>query len=119
MIGFRARVYRVVCKVPAGRVMAYSDVAAALGTPRSARQVGWALAALREGGPGEGLADGFGVVPWQRIILATGELAFRGDPVRGPLQRKLLEQEGVVFSGDKVDMRRYRLPPDELDLTDP
>lgn len=114
MSGFRERVYRVVRAIPRGRVLAYSDVAAALGTPRAARQVGWALAALEHaGGAAQGRA-----VPWQRVILASGELAFRGDPVRGPLQRALLEEEGVVFAGERVDMAVYRLPLTALDLSE-
>jgi len=107
MSGFRARVYAAVRAIPSGRVASYGDVAAAVGSPRAARQVGWSLAALSEGG-----RDPQGrVVPWQRVILTTGRLAFRGDPIRGPLQRAMLEDEGVVFEGDVVPMSRFRWQP--------
>lgn len=43
-------------------------------------------------------------VPWHRVVRADGSLA------RGPWQRALLEKEGVPFRGDRVDMRRARLP---------
>jgi methylated-DNA-protein-cysteine methyltransferase related protein len=43
-------------------------------------------------------------VPWHRIVRADGSLA------RGPRQRALLEDEGVPFRGDRVDMRDARLP---------
>ena len=103
MAEFREQVYGLVSRIPVGRVLAYGDVAVAIGHPGAARQVGWALAALR----------GDHGVPWQRVILSTGAIAFKGDPVRGPLQRRLLEQEGVVFNGDRVPMKEYRW---DLDL---
>ena len=46
MKGFHQRVYQVVGQVPIGRVTTYGDVATVLGSPRVARHVGWALAAL-------------------------------------------------------------------------
>lgn len=107
--GFRARVYAVVCAVPAGRVTTYGDVAAAVGSPRAARQVGWALAALSDAQALE--------VPWQRVINAAGRISHRGDTGRAELQRALLEAEGLVFRADRVDLPRVRwqhLPP-ELD----
>jgi methylated-DNA-protein-cysteine methyltransferase-like protein len=101
-VGFRARVYAVVAGIPAGRVMGYGHVAAALGSPGLARQVGWALAALP-------LARTD--VPWQRVIRSSGGLAFQGDPARGALQRSLLAAEGVDFEGDRVPMARFAWTP--------
>lgn len=89
---FFADVYTLVRRIPPGRVMGYGHVAAALGHAAMARQVGWALAAL----PAD--TD----VPWQRVIRSSGHLALQGDPVRGLLQRRLLELEGVVFTDDRV-----------------
>ena len=43
-------------------------------------------------------------LPWHRIVRADGSLA------QGARQRALLEAEGVPFRGDRVDMRRVRLP---------
>jgi methylated-DNA-protein-cysteine methyltransferase-like protein len=43
-------------------------------------------------------------VPWWRIVRADGSLA------KGERQRALLEDEGVPFRGDRVDMRVARLP---------
>ena len=104
MSNLRPRVYDLVLQIPAGRVLAYGDVAGALGCPGAARQVGYAMAAL---GPG-GLDKQGRAVPWQRVILSSGFVAMRGDPVRGPLQRRLLEEEGVEFDGDRVDLKRFR-----------
>jgi len=95
--GFHARVYAVVRTVPAGHVTTYGDVAAALGSPRVARHVGWALAALRDDD-----------VPWHRVINARGRISYRGDTGRGELQRSRLEDEGIAFLGERVDLKRYR-----------
>ena len=44
-------------------------------------------------------------VPWQRVVRADGSLA------RGEAQRKLLEEEGVPFEGERVDMQAAWMPP--------
>jgi methylated-DNA-protein-cysteine methyltransferase-like protein len=101
-MSFRDRVFSVVERVPRGRVIGYGHVGAVLGSPRLARQVGWALASLP--------ADT--KVPWHRVIRSSGHVALRGDPARGLVQRALLEEEGIVFEGDVVPMRRFGWAPD-------
>jgi methylated-DNA-protein-cysteine methyltransferase-like protein len=85
--GFHLRVFAAVALVPRGRLTTYGDVATLLGSPRVARQVGWALAAL----PGHR-----GDVPWQRVINARGAISFKGDPIRAVLQASRLADDGVV-----------------------
>jgi methylated-DNA-protein-cysteine methyltransferase-like protein len=97
-----AVVYRVVRRIPRGRVATYGDVALVAGKPRGARQVGFALAALR-GAKHD--------VPWQRVLGARG----RGhavvsilDPMGAAVQRKLLEDEGIRFDErGRVDLGRF------------
>jgi methylated-DNA-protein-cysteine methyltransferase-like protein len=94
--------YRIVRRIPRGRVATYGEVALAAGRPRAARQVGYALAALR------GAAHD---VPWQRVCGARP----RGhagisllDPVGAAVQRELLEAEGVEFDArDRIDLARF------------
>jgi methylated-DNA-protein-cysteine methyltransferase-like protein len=94
--------YRIVRRIPRGRVATYGDVALAAGKPRAARQVGFALAALR------GARHD---VPWQRVLGARP----RGhagisilDPVGAAVQRKLLEEEGVRFDDlGRIALARY------------
>lgn len=96
------RIYAVVRRIPRGRVATYGQVAALAGLAGHARQVGYALHALE---------DGSGV-PWQRVINARGEISPRADPFYEPLQRALLEAEGVVFDArGRVDLRRFRWEP--------
>jgi methylated-DNA-protein-cysteine methyltransferase-like protein len=105
--GFHARVYEVVQQVPPGRVTTYGDVATVLGSPRVARHVGWALAAL----PPERSEE----VPWHRVINAKGAISFRGDTWRGEEQRRRLEAEGVAFDEQgRVDLDHLRWRYDVL-----
>jgi methylated-DNA-protein-cysteine methyltransferase related protein len=92
------RIYRVVKRIPRGKVATYGQVAMLAGLPGHARQVGYALHALR---PGRG-------VPWQRVINAKGEISLRGPSGEGGLQQALLESEGVRFDrAGRVDLKRF------------
>jgi methylated-DNA-protein-cysteine methyltransferase-like protein len=97
---FARAVYALVREIPRGRVATYGQVAAILGHPRAARAVGTSLFHLPRS-----LAR---VVPWQRVINAGGRISIRGDLLRPDLQRELLESEGVVFRGARIDLRAYR-----------
>ena len=95
--------YRVVRRIPKGRVATYGQVADLAGYPRHARQVGYALHALR------GAAK---KIPWQRVINARGEVSQRSSPDGDRLQRALLESEGVVFGANgRIDLERYGWRP--------
>ena len=95
-------VYRVVRRIPVGRVATYGQVAALAGMPGAARQVGWALSAL----------DVDDDVPWHRVINAQGEISPRGEREAADLQRALLESEGVELSHrGRVDLGRYAWEP--------
>ena len=97
-----SRIYAVVRRVPAGRVATYGQVAALAGLPGHARQVGYALHALDDDG-----------VPWHRVINGKGEVSERSDPGSEPLQRLMLEDEGVVFdTRGRVDLKRFQWEPD-------
>ena len=79
------RIYAVVRRIPEGRVATYGQVARLARIPNGARQVGYALHALRSGT----------ALPWHRVLNARGASSLRGgDEVT---QRLLLEREGVRF----------------------
>ncbi|MEM6293262.1 MAG: MGMT family protein [Myxococcota bacterium] len=100
--GFHAKVYAMVRRVPPGHVATYGQIATLLGSPRVARQVGFALA-------GAWRAEATNPVPWHRIINAKGGISTRGDVGLGLDQRALLEDEGVEFKANgTVDLSRYR-----------
>ncbi len=84
--GFFRRVYEVLRQVPCGKVVTYGQIAAMLGAPRMARQVGYALHVNPEPG----------VIPCHRVVNRFGGLApafaFGGREV----QAELLRKEGVA-----------------------
>ena len=91
-------IYAWVRRVPEGKVATYGQIAGLAGKC-SARQVGYAMAALR---------DDSGV-PWHRIINSQGKISLRTVSEGHRLQRILLEAEGIVFSeDDRIDMAAYR-----------
>jgi methylated-DNA-protein-cysteine methyltransferase-like protein len=92
------RIWRVVRRIPRGRVATYGQVALLAGLPRQARLVGYALHALPEAKE----------VPWQRVVNAQGRISARGLSEYEALQRKRLEREGVRFDAKgKIDLARF------------
>ncbi len=99
-MNFKEKVIAVVNEVPRGRVVSYGQVAAACGSPRAARQVGWMLHTL----------DGNNVVPWWRVINNAGYISIKGNIMSTPLaQKKFLEDEGIEVGEDmKIDIEKFR-----------
>lgn len=93
---FRAAVLDLVRRIPRGRVATYGQLAALLGRPRSARQVGQVLRG----------ADG--AIPWHRVVNAQGGISRRSRTASMMTQRIRLEQEGVVFRRGRVVLTRFR-----------
>ncbi|MCZ3387276.1 MAG: MGMT family protein [Actinomycetia bacterium] len=91
---FAEEVLDMVATIPAGRVMAYSDVASTLGRG-GARQVGQALARFGSG------------VPWWRVLRADGSCA----DVHRDEQVSRLRAEGVPMVSTRVDMDAARWRP--------
>ncbi|MGH8372756.1 MAG: MGMT family protein [Gammaproteobacteria bacterium] len=91
------RIYAEVRRIPRGRVSTYGGIARRLGGC-SARQVGYAMAALPAGSR----------VPWHRVINHKGEISLREGAER---QRALLAAEGVQFSlRGRIDLSRIGWP---------
>ncbi len=89
------RIYRIVQRIPLGRVATYGHIADLAGVPKGARQVGYALASLRRGSPGPR-------VPWHRVVNAQGASSL------GEEQIDRLRSEGVVFDDrERVDLGRF------------
>lgn len=98
MKDFFRRVYRIVGKIPAGKVATYGQIASLLGQPWNGRVVGWAMR----------MAPGHLNLPCHRVINRYGELApgyaFGGKEI----QRMMLETEGITFKSDgTVDLKKH------------
>jgi methylated-DNA-protein-cysteine methyltransferase related protein len=97
-----ARIYSIVAKIPRGKVATYGQIAALAGIPRQARKVGRALHALPWGSG----------VPWQRVINAKAEISRRKRSEAHLLQRRLLEEEGIVFDEHgRLNFKQFRWRP--------
>ncbi len=97
-LDFVSRVIAVVEAIPPGRVMAYGDVAAAIGS-RAARAVGQVMAWYGDD------------LPWWRVIRASGQPPLCHDSEALPHY----EAEGTPLvptaSGYRIDLRRARHRP--------
>lgn len=96
--GFFQAVYNIVKQIPQGKVATYGQIAKLVGSPRAARQVGWALHVNPEPY----------VIPCHRVVNRNGRIssafAFGGANV----QRELLEKEGVTFADcETVELDKY------------
>lgn len=93
-MSFFEDVYTVVSRIPQGKVVTYGQVARAVGS-RDARRVGQALHGNKDTSR----------VPCHRVVFADGSMA-PGYAFGGPKkQREILEKEGVVFTGEKVNLQ--------------
>lgn len=96
-------IYQVVALIPRGKVATYGQIAALAGFPRHARLVGYALNRL--------LAPD-SELPWHRVINAQGRLSLHKlDLSAENLQRLRLEQEGIVFINDRINLNQYQWQP--------
>jgi len=96
----KAKVFALVRACPVGRVTTYGWLAQAVGYPRGARMIGWIMNETPQG------------VPAQRVINSKGELSGSWAFGQKGKMRKLLEDEGVVFSdSERIDLKRYGWDP--------
>lgn len=89
-------VYKVVKKIPKGKVMTYGHIARILGM-KDVRKVGWALHANKSS-----------EVPCHRVVNKEGRLA-KNFAFDGEIeQQRRLEAEGIKFTKDLyVDLDKY------------
>ena len=90
---FTEKVYDVVKKIPAGKVLTYGDVARLAGNPGAARAVGSAMKHNPD----------MSIIPCHRVVGSDGKMlgyAFGGESVKV----SMLKKEGVEMKGNKVDL---------------
>lgn len=100
------KIYRLVLRIPLGRVMTYGQIARILEERYSPRLVGWAMHATPRDERN---------IPWHRVINSSGGIStgrvILAEPDR---QRLMLEAEGVVFDArGHCDLSVYQWSPRE------
>ena len=96
-MSFYNKTLNIIRQIPYGKVVTYGQIAVIAGKPKSARQVAWIL---HSSSGKEGL-------PWHRVINRKGMISLK-EGYGYELQRKLLEDEGIVFDErNTIDLSRY------------
>lgn len=89
---FFEKVHAIARQIPEGRITSYGAIAKCIGSPQSARMVGWAMNASHN------QED----VPAHRVVnrkgLLTGKHHFEGTN----LMQQLLENEGIVVIENQI-----------------
>lgn len=112
---FYRKVYAIVRQIPPGMVTSYGRIAEMLGATGAARQVGYAMSALKNRSEDPEYQD----VPWQRVVSVDGKIVIKGPGLGRYRQAELLREEGVFLDDElRVDMHTHiweGLLPHEVD----
>ena len=93
-------VYKLLLKIPAGKVSTYGDLAKALGNPSASREIGRILG--RNPNPVK--------VPCHRVVKSSGKVG--GYFYGSDRKKELLEKEGISFNDEIVnDFKEVRVYP--------
>lgn len=96
------QVWEIARQIPRGRVATYGQIAKMIPPPVGVEIEAYAAFAPRwAGGAMAACPDD---VPWQRVVNSQGKISERPGAER---QRQLLEEEGIEFVKDKVDLKKY------------
>ena len=93
---YRERVYKLVRRIPRGRVMTYGQIAVILGEGYTPRTVGFVMHGANEE-----------QTPWHRVINSQGRCSTGGVVLPTDKQQRMLEAEGVKFSAGKCDLEMF------------
>ena len=107
LAGYQERVFEIVRRIPAGRVMTYGQLAGMLGRGYTPRTVGFVM---------HNAGD---TVPWHRVINSQGACSTGRVVLPPDKQQRLLEAEGVEFNAKgRCDLARHRWTPAEYAADD-
>ncbi len=96
------RVYAAIAAIPRGRVASYGAIAARAGLPGRARLVGRLLGETPEGM----------LLPWHRVLRASGQIAMPPGSRGFREQSRRLRAEGVEVRNGRVALSRFGLDGD-------
>ena len=106
---YRERVYRLVQKIPRGKVMTYGQLAEILGDGYTPRTVGFVMHNSDDN------------TPWHRVINAQGACSTGRIVLPHDKQQRMLEHEGVRFNEHgRCELKEYLwIPPEKHIPTNP
>jgi methylated-DNA-protein-cysteine methyltransferase related protein len=97
---YRERVYRIVRRIPRGRVMTYGQIAYMLGEGYTPRTVGFVM---------HGADD---KTPWHRVINSHGRCSTMRVVLPFDKQQRMLETEGIKFDKNgRCDLEKFIWKP--------
>lgn len=97
---FNQKVKNLAKQIPIGKVATYGQIAKLAGSPGASRAVGMIMSKN----------DSPNTMPCHRVVASNGKLT--GYAFGGLTKKKeILEQEGVQFLGDKVDLENSKWYP--------
>jgi methylated-DNA-protein-cysteine methyltransferase related protein len=98
---YRERVYRIVRRIPRGRVMTYGQLAEILGEGYTPRTIGFVMHGSNNN------------TPWHRVINAQGACSTGRVVLPHDKQQRMLEAEGVKFNErGRCDLQSFLWIPD-------
>ena len=98
---YRERVYKIVRRIPKGRVMTYGQIAYMLGEGYTPRTVGFVMHGADESN-----------TPWHRVINSQGRCSTGRIVLPADMQQRMLEREGVKFDKtNRCDLETFLWKP--------
>ncbi|MDB5245220.1 MAG: hypothetical protein JWN90_325 [Parcubacteria group bacterium] len=98
---FKDTVSAVVAGIPKGKVATYGQVAALAGRPLASRAVGMIMSKNTD----------TKAVPCHRVVGSTGALTGYAYGNGTTTKKQMLQKEGVVFKGEKIDLSESKWEP--------
>lgn len=91
---FKNKVYKICSSIPKGKVATYGQLARLAGKPKAARAVG----VFMKNNPDAP------IVPCHRVVASDGRLTGYSGEGGIAQKKKMLQKEGVLFKGERVDL---------------
>ena len=95
------KIYTALATIPCGHVATYGQIGKLAGLPRSGRLVGRTLRNLPNNS----------VLPWHRVINASGKISLPQDSDGFKRQKARLQEEGLVVEGNRISLAQYQWQP--------
>jgi methylated-DNA-protein-cysteine methyltransferase-like protein len=90
---FFEKVYKITMQIPLGKVTTYGAIAKVIGSPQSARMVGWAL---------NKCSSYSQYVPAHRVVNRNGLLTGKKHFDNYNTMKELLMSEGITIENDRI-----------------